>query len=258
MKSFNHTIAAILIGTVVCGTMLIMQTSRQSAAAATATSAPKKTAVAKKPTPKPIKKPVKKPAKKTVKKLVKKPVLKKTPVSTVKPFAVAKPVTVKPATPTPAIQKPVSKNLLGVDKLEFTLKSTEGPKYTNKEIFTNNKLTMINFWGITCTPCIKELPDLQELNDELASKKFGVLGIVGDVQNVDDKESANLIIEKKSIKFVNLIPDASMADNIISKMSGFPVSVFVDKNGNIVGEIITGTRTKEEYKKIIEDLLGKM
>ncbi|WP_264174356.1 hypothetical protein [Clostridium tagluense] len=39
-------------------------------------------------------------------------------------------------------------------------------------------------------------------------------------------------------------------------MTGYPVSIFVDKKGNIVGEIITGARSKVEYKKIADKILS--
>lgn len=212
----------------------------------------------------------------TVKKIVnKKPNSKTTPKLTTKavhPKAVKQTQkivkqTKAPKTPASTASKPkdtaatvVQKadNMFGISAIEFSAKGLDGIKHSSKNIFSQNKLTMINFWGTLCTPCIKELPELQELNDQMSSEKFGVIGIVGDVCDDDTKAEAKDIIAKKGIDFVNLIPNEEIQKDLLSKISGYPVSVFVDSNGNIVGDIIVGARSKEEYKSAAEKILGTL
>ena len=55
-------------------------------------------------------------------------------------------------------------------------------------VFADAKITMINFWGTYCSPCIKELPELQKI-----SKKYeGDAQVIGVVIDADfsDKDSA--------------------------------------------------------------------
>ncbi|MBW9155640.1 TlpA family protein disulfide reductase [Clostridium tagluense] len=146
--------------------------------------------------------------------------------------------------------------IMALKTISFTLKGINGTKYKSSDIFNGNKLTMINFWGTLCNPCIKELPELQELNDEMESKNFGIIGIIGDATSEESLEDGAATIEKKGISYANLIPDKKIEEDFISKMTGYPVSIFVDKNGNIVGEVITGARSKVEYKKIADKILS--
>ncbi|MBZ9636899.1 TlpA family protein disulfide reductase [Clostridium sp. FP1] len=146
--------------------------------------------------------------------------------------------------------------IMALKTISFTLKGINGAKYKSSDIFNGNTLTMINFWGTLCNPCINELPELQELNDEMESKNFGIIGIIGDATSEESLEDGAATIEKKGISYANLIPDKKIEEDFISKMTGYPVSIFVDKNGNIVGEVITGARSKVEYKKIADKILS--
>ena len=52
------------------------------------------------------------------------------------------------------------------------------------EIFTENKVTVVNCWGTYCSPCIEEMPELEEWYQEELAAGSGV-GIVGLVIDVD-------------------------------------------------------------------------
>ena len=55
-----------------------------------------------------------------------------------------------------------------------------------------------------------------------------------------------------------LIPDAGNMNGRISGLSSFPESFFVDKDGNIVGVPIMGSRNLEDWKTAVEDALEKI
>ena len=44
----------------------------------------------------------------------------------------------------------------------------------------------------------------------------------------------------------------------LNGISAFPETFFVDKNGNIVGEVYTGSHDLDEWKKIVEDTLSSL
>lgn len=163
----------------------------------------------------------------------------------------------KPAVTTPEKQAPKDP-IMALGKLEFTLNDIEGDKYKSSDIFGENKLTMINIWGTLCTPCIKELPELQELSGELADKGIGIIGLVGDVSGDESLEDASTIVKKKKVDFINLVPDDAIRESLLSKIKGYPVTIFVDSNGNLVGEVIVGARSKDEYKKAAEKILDTL
>lgn len=149
-----------------------------------------------------------------------------------------------------------------IDK--FNAVDLNGNKITN-DVFSDYKLTMINVWTTSCSPCLKEMPDLAALNKELEEKGFNVIGIVDDLidANTGDvsepaKELALRICEQTGAEYTNLIPDATLKKGILNGLGGYPSTFFVDKDGKLAGKRYFGAHTKDEWKRIIEELLTKV
>ncbi|WP_052045211.1 TlpA family protein disulfide reductase [Caloranaerobacter azorensis] len=138
---------------------------------------------------------------------------------------------------------------------QFELKSVNGDK-VNNEIFKDKKLTMLNVWSTGCGACIEELPDLQALHTEMKNKGVNIIGIVAD--GIDNEIYALDILRKSGVTFVNIIPNEKFVNDFVSRITVVPVSIFVNSKGEIVGEIVIGSRSKEGYKKIIEEILKNM
>ena len=47
----------------------------------------------------------------------------------------------------------------------------------NSDIFSENSVTVVNFWFSSCSPCIGELSELDSLDQELKEKGGAVIGI---------------------------------------------------------------------------------
>jgi thiol-disulfide isomerase/thioredoxin len=145
-------------------------------------------------------------------------------------------------------------SITGMKKLTFNLKDLEGNDVTDA-IFKDNKLTMVNIWGTFCGPCKREMPDLQALYEELKDEQISIIGIISDTPSPENEDAARQIIKTSGVKFINLIPDDTIKNNLLTSISGVPTSFFVDSNGRIVGEVITGSMSKEEYQeKMLETL----
>lgn len=150
---------------------------------------------------------------------------------------------------------PISKKeQLSKNKLEFKTKTLEG-KEIDSSIFKDSKLTMINIWATFCNPCIEEMPDLQKLYEELKSEDINMIGIVSDTPDEDLEELARTIVSKKGVKYINIIPDDSITNNILKNIAVVPTTVFVDSEGNMIGESVEGSKSIKEYKKAIQDRL---
>lgn len=137
-------------------------------------------------------------------------------------------------------------------KVEFETLTIYGEE-VNSDIFSENKLTMINVWATFCSPCIDEIPDIQELFNELKKENIDVniIGIVADITDEENEKIAIEIIKDNNVEYINIVPDLKIIKGLLKEITAVPTTLFVDENGNVVGEAIVGPRTKKAYKKEI-------
>jgi len=125
------------------------------------------------------------------------------------------------------------------------------------EIFQGYDLTMVNVWGTFCGPCLDEMPDLGELQNEYEPKGVNIVGIVVDVQDEnleiisEQIELAKDIAEGTGADYTHLLLSTGMLP-VLRQFDAIPASFFVDGSGNIVSETYIGSRSKEEWIEIIE------
>lgn len=141
---------------------------------------------------------------------------------------------------------------------EFTTNDIDGNEVT-QSIFANKDLTVVNIWGTFCGPCINEMPELGAWEKELPDN-VQIVGLIVDISSTDNETqiaAAKQITEKADVGFVNLIGGNGAFDELIGSIVGVPTTIFVDKSGNIVGEIIVGAdvdRYKSFVNKYVEAL----
>lgn len=130
----------------------------------------------------------------------------------------------------------------------------------NQEVFKDHKLTMINIWATFCGPCIQEMPELAQLQEEYG-EDFQIIGIVVDAADrngnilPDKKAEAASIIEATGADYLHLLPSTSLTTAYLGRVQAVPETVFVDENGNQVGQSYVGARNKEQWKVIIDSLM---
>lgn len=129
------------------------------------------------------------------------------------------------------------------------------------DIFKDYKITMINIWATWCGPCLAEMPDLATLHGELpeGSNLIGFVLDAGDDEST--KQSALDLLADMNITYKNIIPDKNIADYVNKNITGIPTSIFVDKDGNIIGSPAIGAPRDDVvggYKKIIEERIAML
>ena len=148
------------------------------------------------------------------------------------------------------------------EKIIFTATDLNGAPVTS-EIFSKNKVTMLNIWGTFCGPCIREMPDLAKLNEANKSKGVEVVGIVIDILdrkgNVDPrvKSSGEAIIAQTGANYTHIIPSKEMFSGVLRGVQAVPTTIFVDSNGKQIGEAYLGSRSQKDWQKIIDEILKK-
>lgn len=123
----------------------------------------------------------------------------------------------------------------------------------SQEVFAGKKLTMINFWGTYCPPCIGEMPDLGKLGRSMP-EGTQLVGIVIDVGDKETFEEAIEITKNANADFTNILISHEMVP-YLETIVGVPTTIFVDAKGNIVGNPIVGARSEKAYRQEIEKAL---
>ena len=139
---------------------------------------------------------------------------------------------------------------------QFAAETLEGDTITH-DFFAKEKLTMINVWATFCGPCKIEMPGLGNLDREI--EDFQVMGVVMDVLNQDGTINTEQIEAAKELqKLTNVhYPSAILNENLarlgFAQISSYPTTLFVDAEGNIVGDLVVGARDEDDWREIIEE-----
>lgn len=139
----------------------------------------------------------------------------------------------------------------------LSTKTIDGADFSEKD-FSDYDLTMVNVFATWCTACVQEIPDLEKLRQEMKDKGVNVVGVVTDTrdesgeENQEAIEKAKLIQAKTKAGYPFLIPDSSYLNGRVKNLQAMPETFFVDKNGNIVGDSYSGSRSLKDWKEIVE------
>lgn len=134
----------------------------------------------------------------------------------------------------------------------------------DQSVLKGKKLTMVNIWATFCGPCINEMPDLGKISKEYADKGFQIIGVPVDVTdyygNIDvgQIELAKEIIDETNADYLHIVPSASLNRAKLSQVTSVPETIFIDENGNQVGQSYIGSRSEEQWKEIIDNLMENM
>ena len=137
----------------------------------------------------------------------------------------------------------------------FTTEDINGEEYT-EAVFQEADLTMVNVFATWCGPCVNEIPYLAELDEKMKDKGVQVIGVVMDAVKGTEKDEegikkAQILAEKTKAEYPFLLPDSGYMNGRLAYVQAFPETFFVDKNGNIVGETYSGSRSLEEWEEIV-------
>lgn len=141
--------------------------------------------------------------------------------------------------------------------ISFETTDLDGNPVSSADIFSQNKITMVNIWGTFCGPCIREMPDLEILNQRIGDKGCGLVGVVidagGDYQ-MAVIGAAEEIIADTGVSYLNLLPWEGIDDQFPAQY--IPTTYFVDSKGNVVGEAAVGSRGADDYEALIDEALA--
>ncbi len=120
-----------------------------------------------------------------------------------------------------------------------------------ESLFTEYELTLVNIWGTTCAPCIREMPELEKLQKNYADKGLKVVGIVSDGNYLAAGEIVNAIL----VTYEHIIPSEEFALGYLSEFQFIPTTLFVDGDGVILGEPMVGAYDYETFEEKVKSYL---
>lgn len=145
---------------------------------------------------------------------------------------------------------------------EFSLKDLNGNEYSSTQLI--GKPTLLNYWAISCPPCIAEIPELNGLKEKYGDK----MNFVALTENTCQDDDLKKFIEKHPFNFL-ILQDAEFYKMEIN-IGAIPRNIFLDKEGYVryiqsnfpytAFDPQNGIKKYEEnnyFVKIIEELIGK-
>ena len=128
-------------------------------------------------------------------------------------------------------------------------------------IFSQNAVTVVNFWFSGCKPCVAELGELNALNETLKKQGGAVVGINVDTLdgNADAISTAKNLLESKGASYQNIYfpSDSAAGDFAGDIIMAFPTTYVIDRSGAIVGEAMLGGIDNEDNMATLQKLIDQ-
>ncbi len=119
----------------------------------------------------------------------------------------------------------------------------------------NDTTYVVNFWATWCTPCIKELPYLETINNEYAYKKVKVILVNLDFPNHYETRLLPFIKEKGLKSKIIMLddPNANKWINLVSPdwSGSIPATIIYNKNES---RFFEKAFELDEIKQIIDEM----
>lgn len=111
------------------------------------------------------------------------------------------------------------------------------------------KLILLNYWGVWCGPCMREMPDFVELQTELGDK----IQFIGISTKPENNNKVNTFSEKVGINYPLIIDDEEISKKY--PPHAWPSTYILSNEGKPM-RLIIGSTTKELLKPVLDSLLA--
>ena len=118
----------------------------------------------------------------------------------------------------------------------FSAATLDGGTFTQDDIAAKD-VTVINFWALTCPPCIREMPDIAAFAEALPDN---VQVITVCLDGAWDEEGARTVLSGAGFDGVTLLSGDGDFQALCESLLYTPTTVFADSEGNLVGNALIG------------------
>jgi len=133
----------------------------------------------------------------------------------------------------------------------FKLSDARSGKSVASQEF-QGKALLVTFFATWCAPCIKEVPNLIQLQSEFGKKDFSVLALSVDQGG---PRVVKKLIDKYSINYPVLMASAATGRDF-GGVRSIPASFLINKSGNVVKRYRLGYIPHSEFESDIKRVLN--
>lgn len=132
-----------------------------------------------------------------------------------------------------------------------------------QEDFQDNTLTVMNFWATWCSPCVRELPELEEVSEYYKDQGVEIVGVLHDGVTLDLErdeekiEQAKTLLADAGADYRVIVPDETIDLHFEHQLMSFPTTFFLDADGNVV-RVALRAYTADDWKVIIDEVLAQI
>ncbi len=136
---------------------------------------------------------------------------------------------------------------------KFSLQDVDGEQHRLSDY--GGKVVAINFWATWCPPCLREMPSMQRLWDQLKEKDFVILAI--DVGEDDETVFRFTVALDTPLEFPLLLDHEG---KIVAQwpVLGLPTTFIVDKRGRVAYRAVGGREWDHpEFSSVVNALIDE-
>lgn len=137
---------------------------------------------------------------------------------------------------------------IGAIPPDFTATLSDGSPIQLNHL--KGKIVVINFWFISCSPCIKEMPELNELVKKYEGKEVEFIAAT-----FDSKEETNEFFKNRQFNYKQIVA----ARNLITlyKITAYPTHLILDQDGKVIfTQLGYNSKIIEQMTKLIDAALN--
>jgi thiol-disulfide isomerase/thioredoxin len=139
------------------------------------------------------------------------------------------------------------KCLIGAELPLFNQTSKDQIEISNQSL--KGKLSIINFWFITCPPCIAEIPGLNKIVKKYGTDEINYIAI-----GRDNKRDIEEFLLETDWNFQHIMDGAELIKDTFNIKWGFPTTFVLNKDAEII-EAFSGGKSDSTAIQQIQDKL---
>lgn len=113
---------------------------------------------------------------------------------------------------------------IGEEAPKYSLRSIKGNRFKSKDII-GKKVVVFNFWFTTCSPCKREIPQLNKLKSKYSEDDVVFIAVA-----LDQEYKIEKFLRQNPFKY-DIVEDGRWLASKFG-VSLYPTNIIIDKNGN--------------------------